>query len=148
MSSAYPIGWPSGQLVSGAFPAITKPIESLPGYKESIIDYANRIETLFGKMDSLYNNPEVLPLNRGSISNYFDFVWKFIHALITPVLRLQSEPKDFENFRSYIEEEEARLGNSLKRVHFIIDGVDTLTLITGAGRIEKVSTSQLAQCYP
>jgi hypothetical protein len=133
-------------LVSGAFPAITKPVEPLPGYKTSIIDYANMIERLFGKMDSLYY--EVLPPNRGSIMTYFFNVWMFIHALITPVLRLQSEPNDLEKFIPYLKEEEARLGNSLKRVEFIIDGADTLTLITGAGRIEKVGTSQLAQYYP
>jgi hypothetical protein len=132
--------------VSGAFPAITKSVQSLPGYKESIIDYAIKIETLFGIMDGLYY--EVLPPNRGSIMAYFNYVWVFIHSLITPVLELESEPNDLENFIPYLEEEEARLRNSLKRVDFIIDGADTLTLITGAGRIEKVSISQLAQYYP
>jgi hypothetical protein len=33
--------------------------------------------------------------------------------------------------------EEARLGNNLRAVDYVIDGIDTLSLIAGVGRIEK-----------
>jgi hypothetical protein len=85
---------------------------------------------------------EVLPSNMGSISQYLEFVWRSVHTLLAPVYQLQPESNEPGNFELYLEEEEARLGNSLKRVNFIIDGLDTLTLVTGPGRIEKVSTLQ------
>jgi hypothetical protein len=77
-----------------------------------------------------------------SISYYLEYAWRSVHTLVAPVYQLQPEPNDPGNFKSYLEEEEARLGNRLKGVHFIIDGPDTLTLVTGPGRIEKVSTFQ------
>jgi hypothetical protein len=113
---------------------------SLLGYRASIIDYANRIEKIFAKMEVIYR--EALPPNRGSIFTYFECVWRSVHALIAPVYQLYPEPNEPGKFKSYLEEEEARLGNSLKGVHFIIDGLDALTLVTGADRIEKASTFQ------
>ena len=87
---------------------------------------------------------EVLPLNLQSVVEYFAEVWRPVHTLIAAVLSLQSSQDDPEKFRSCIEAEEVRLRNNLRAVDFIIDGTDTLTLITGVGRIEKVSTSELA----
>jgi hypothetical protein len=55
------------------------------------------------------------------------------------LLRLQPERDDAEKFKTYIEAEEARLENNLQAVDYIIDGMETLTLITGVGRIEKVN---------
>ena len=45
-----------------------------------------------------------------------------------------------ERFRSYVETEEERLRDGLETVKYAIDGMDTLSLITGQGRIEKVSS--------
>jgi len=119
--------------------------ESPIGYRESIIDYAYKINELFSKMDGL--RTEVLPINRNAVTSYFANIWEFVHRLIAPLLSLQpaSGQDDSEKFRSYLEAEEARLDNNLKAVDYIIDGTDTLTLITGVGRIEKVSTCQLCQ---
>jgi hypothetical protein len=107
------------------------------GYRASIIDYANKIEELFAKMEGVRS--EVLPLNLQPIVKYFTYVWEAVHTLIAPALSLQPSQDDPEKFKSYIEAEEARLGNNLRAVDYIIDGTDTLTLITGVGRIEKVS---------
>ena len=108
------------------------------GYRASIIDYAYKIEELFAKMEGVRS--EVLPLNLQPIVKYFTYVWEAVHTLIAPALSLQPSQDDPEKFKSYIEAEEARLGNNLRAVDYIIDGTDTLTLITGIGRIEKVST--------
>jgi len=53
------------------------------------------------------------------------------------VLSLSSGEDDSEMFRSYLDAEEARLGKNLEGVNYVIDGIETLTLITGVGRIEK-----------
>ncbi|KAI9438365.1 hypothetical protein H4582DRAFT_258574 [Lactarius indigo] len=107
------------------------------GYKASVIDYANKIEELLAKMEGI--RTEVLPPNRESIDEYFMYGWKFIHTLTAAVTPLLPEPgtSNLDRFRSYLEAEEARLSTNLKAVDYIIDGTDTLTLITGVGRIEK-----------
>jgi hypothetical protein len=108
------------------------------GYRESIINYALKIEDLLAKMDGI--RAEVLPLNLQAIVDYFTNVWEFVRTLTAPVLSLQPLQHEPDKFKSYIEAEEARLEYNLRAVHYTIDGADTLTLITGVGRIEKVST--------
>jgi len=103
---------------------ITDPLE---GFRSSIIEYAQKIEDLFAKMDGI--RAEVLPPNRERVDYYFTDVWKRVHRLTDAApspLYLSFDP---ENFRSYLE-----------AVNYIIDGTDTLSLITGEGRIEKVGT--------
>ena len=85
----------------------------------------------------------VLPPNRESIDDYFTDVWEPIHTLTAAVISLQPGSSNPEKFKPYLEAEEARLSANLKAVDYIIDGTDTLTLITGEGRIEKVSTCNL-----
>ena len=41
-------------------------------------------------------------------------------------------------FQSYVDAEEQRLREGLETVRYDIDAMDTLTLVTGPGRIEKV----------
>ncbi|KAH9052369.1 hypothetical protein EDB87DRAFT_1835857 [Lactarius vividus] len=89
------------------------------GYKASIIDYAEKIEELLAKMEGIRA--------------------ELIHTLTAAVTSLRPEPGtgNLDRFRSYLEAEEARLSTNLKAVDYIINGTDTLTLITGVGRIEK-----------
>jgi hypothetical protein len=79
----------------------------------------------------------VLPPNREVVDEYFHYVWEPVHTLISAALSLQYGQNKMEKFEPYLEEEEARLGANLKAVDYIIDASDTLTLITGVGRIEK-----------
>ena len=87
---------------------------------------------------------EVLPPNRRSVDDYFRYVWEPVHTLTAAVTPLQPEsgPGSGDKFKLYLEAEEARLSTNLKAVDYTIDGTDTLTLITGVGRIEKVSAKQ------
>ncbi|KAI9464119.1 hypothetical protein BJY52DRAFT_887705 [Lactarius psammicola] len=126
-TSSRPLGWSLPHWV--AFWAV--------GYRASIIDYANKIEELVAKMEGV--RAEVLPPNREFIDDYFIFGWETIHTLTAAVTPLQPElgPSISDKFKSYLEAEEARLSANLKAVDYIVDGTDTLTLITGAGRIEK-----------
>ena len=118
---------------------IRVPSECRVGYKASIIDYANKMEELLAKMEGV--RAEVLPPNRKSVDDYFRFVWECVHTLTAAVTPLQpdSGPSSGDKFQPYLEAEEARLGTNLKAVDYTIDGIDTLTLITGVGRVEKVS---------
>ena len=120
-------------------PTITGTAESPVGYRASIIDYALKIQDLLAKMDGV--RAEVLPLNLQAIVDYFSLVWGPVHTLLVPVLSLQTLQDESDKFKSYIEAEEARLQNNLRAVDYVIDGIDTLTLITGVGRAEKVSST-------
>jgi hypothetical protein len=81
---------------------------------------------------------KVLPPNRVSFDNYFTSVWKYVHTLTAAVTPLQPDSGNLGKFKSYLEAEEARLSTNLKAVDYVIDDTDTLTLLTGVGRIEKV----------
>jgi hypothetical protein len=85
----------------------------------------------------------VLPPNREAVDGYFEIVWRVVHTLTAAVISQYSsqysEPDDSKRFKSYLEAEEARLGKTLQKVNYIIDEVDTVPLIAGVGRIEKVS---------
>jgi hypothetical protein len=112
----------------------------ITGFKWSIIDYAGKIEELFGKMEVVRSM--VLPPNREAVDRYFACVWDGVHTLTAAVLSQNSSqnsrPDDLKKFNSYLEAEEARLGNNLRAVDYVVDGIDTLPLIAGVGRIEKV----------
>ena len=87
---------------------------------------------------------EVLPPNRRSVDDYFRFVWETVHTLTAAATSLEPEPgpSGGDKFKPHLEAEEARLSANLKAVDYTIDGTDTLILITGVGRIEKVGARQ------
>ncbi len=121
-------------------PFYSTPHQMIAGFKWSIIDYARKIEELFAKMEGVRS--VVLPPNRGVIDAYFGYVWQAVHTLTASVTSQTSSQSsgsdDLKTFKSYLEAEQARLGNNLRAVDYIIDGVDTIPLIAGVGRIEKV----------
>ena len=88
----------------------------------------------------------VLPPNRETVDEYFGYVWNDVHTLTAAVLSQSSSqssaPDGFKRFKSYLEAEKVRLGNNLRAVDYVIDEVDTLPLISGVGRIEKVRILQ------
>ena len=64
-------------------------------------------------------------------------IW-FIPSRLPYSLWILAGLTDPGNFKFHLEAEEARLGKNLRDVKYVIDGTDTLALITGGGRIEKV----------
>ena len=89
----------------------------------------------------------VLPPNREAIDDYFLYVWTPVHTLTAAVISLQPGPINLDEFKPYLESEEDRLSANLVAVDYDVDDTDTLTLIAGAGSIEKVSTSRSTQRY-
>src|SRR5258707_14250361 len=73
---------------------------------------------------------------------YFGYVWRAVHTLTAADLSQSSPPSsgsdDVKKFELYLEAEESRLENNLRAVDYIIDSIDTIPLIAGVGRIEKV----------
>jgi hypothetical protein len=106
------------------------------GFQWSLIDYAGKIEQLFAKIEGLRS--VVLPPNREAVDRYLVYVFEVVHTLTAGVLSQSSGPGEPKRFKTYLEAEETRLENNLRAVDYIIDGTDTLPLIAGVGRIEKV----------
>lgn len=104
------------------------------GYRASIVDYATKIEELLAKMEGI--RVEVLSPNQMDFDEYFTFGWTFVHTLTAAATALEPElgASNLDKFNSYLEAEEARLTANLKAVDYVIDGTDTLTLITAALR--------------
>jgi len=80
----------------------------------------------------------VLPPNRKAIDKYFTTVWKAVHTLTAAVPSRYYDLDDSEKFELYLKSEKERLEKKLQALHYVIDGIDTVTLITGGDRIEKV----------
>lgn len=121
-------------------------ISIIAGFKWSIIDYAQKIENLFAKMEGV--RTMVLPPNREVVDKYLAFVWVLVHSLTAATSSLLSSGlDDTEKFKLHLEAEEARLEKNLRAVDYVIDGIDTLKLITGGGRIEKVRIQHCAPRY-
>lgn len=106
-----------------------------------------KIKILFNKMFGML--PEISPENRIYTDKYLDFCWKLLFGVIAAV-----EYRDVPNgtgtqFASYVEAEEKRLQANLNGIRYDIDELDALSLVTGPGRIEKVSatTPITVSCY-
>ncbi|KAK7062151.1 hypothetical protein R3P38DRAFT_2495366 [Favolaschia claudopus] len=105
------------------------------GWHQSMTQYAGKIRELLAKMFSLRFH--VLQANQVSVDKYLDTIYEGVttlHSALNPCyvnLSLQ------ERFKSYVEAEEARLRGNLEAVSFDIDATNTLSLVTGPGRIER-----------
>ena len=82
----------------------------------------------------------VLPENRSFVDNYLDKVWlsaiKTSESLL-PVGQVPSHVKT--KFRAYVAMEEHRMTQNLASVHYTVDALETVQMITGSGTIENVS---------
>lgn len=76
---------------------------------------------------------------------YLDDIWPDI-ATLTYSLGPRSQYEGLhEEFRSHVDAEEQRLRQGLEELRYDIDAEDTLRLITGPGRIEKVRMRRMSR---
>ena len=105
--------------------------------------YADKIVQLFAKMSAI--RPSILSANQGAVQDYLQTVWKSVCTITSSFVRTYQPDSLQQRFASYVEAEECRLRDGLKTVRYDIDAMDTLSLITGPGRIEKVSHQRECQ---
>jgi uncharacterized Fe-S center protein len=98
--------------------------------------YKTKIRELIAKMFAIMTN--VLPANRATANEYLDLVYRGVTSLESSIAPCFITDSLQEKFRSYVEAEEARLRDNLKDVRYDIDARDTLALVIGPGRIERV----------
>ncbi|KAJ7129233.1 hypothetical protein C8R44DRAFT_776236 [Mycena epipterygia] len=105
------------------------------GWHQSMTRYVGKIRDLLAKMFALRLN--VLAANRGSVNKYLDSIYHGVttlHSALNPCYINESLQ---EKFNSYVEAEETRLRGNLEEISYDIDAPNTLSLITGEGRIER-----------
>ena len=98
--------------------------------------YANKIRELIAKMFAL--RTLVLPANRTAVNTYLESIYRDVTSLESGVQPCYVNEALQEKFSSYVEAEEARLRGNLEAVEYDIDAANTLALVTGEGRIERV----------
>ena len=77
--------------------------------------------------------------NRHSVDYYLRTVWPAAFEL-TQSLRPATAPENLEDrFSDFTKHEEERIRKNLAAIRFDIDAIDTVYVVAGPGRIEKVS---------
>ena len=98
--------------------------------------YAERIDNI---LTSLFNaRYSILQANRSSLDRYLECVWLQATELTQALCRVNLPKSIAARFQPFLEEEEERLRGNLQGVEYMIDDPDTLSLVTGGGKIEKV----------
>ena len=103
--------------------------------------YIVEIDTLLEKMFSLKSL--VPPANRRFIEQYLHSTWSLITELTTGFRRAEWNDLMREKFQAYVSQQEKEMRGRLEKVRYDIDAADTLLLVTGPGRIEKVRFTYL-----
>lgn len=86
--------------------------------------------------------PWLCPENRASAREYLSEIWIIVMSLVTSFEgRHQYSVFLQEKFGGYIAKEEERIKRNLEQVKYRIDDVETLYMIAGFGRLEKVVTN-------
>jgi hypothetical protein len=124
-------------------------------YKDKIYEL---VQQMFGTLE------HVLPSNRRAVDEYLFHTsfWRIELLLrstrsVNP--KILSDPDLAKITEAYTKTEEERLDLNLQDVAYELDTSDTVSLITGAGRIERVSTillqfedsrglTKIAVCFP
>lgn len=146
--AAYHIGWHTGRSVSHLLIAPSRSLHDTlsAGWKIGASMFANRImHTLSLMRDAL---PKVLPRSRSAVDDYF-VVWWWVAMMVTG-LQNSSEVElntSSNRFQEYIDMEEVRLRGNLEKVNYDVDASDTLSLVMGAGGLEKVRVSLVSLPY-
>jgi len=99
-------------------------------------EYSTKIDENIGKLFALL--PAVKLENQTAANTYMSEVYKRIATIYKSLNPGYVNQNVKSRFISYVQEEEARLRRNLEAVRYSIDAKDTLSLVTGPGRIEKV----------
>ncbi|KAF8589617.1 hypothetical protein K439DRAFT_1332394 [Ramaria rubella] len=111
------------------------------GWHQSLAYYAAKIREILAKMFAIL--PHILPANRGPVHKYLGEVYQDITTVEASVNPCFINETLQARFKDHLDGEEARLKKNLDTVRYDIDAMDTLILITGAGRIGKFAHTLL-----
>ncbi|KAI0633741.1 hypothetical protein C8Q77DRAFT_1157905 [Trametes polyzona] len=105
------------------------------GWQMTATYYRDKIIEILAKMFSLQS--QIHPANAQAVEKYLEAVYKRVCTLTSSLVTVDESDALKARFQSYVDAEEQRLREGLETIRYDIDAIDTLTLITGPGRIEK-----------
>ncbi|KAJ7481705.1 hypothetical protein FB451DRAFT_135256 [Mycena latifolia] len=105
------------------------------GFHQSMSIYATKIRELIAKMFAV--RTLVLPANRTAVNSYLETIYNGVTSLESGLAPCYVNEALQEKFSSFVEAEEARLRGNLEAVDYDLDAANTLSLVTGQGRIER-----------
>jgi hypothetical protein len=111
------------------------------GWAVSLYDYAIKI---FGLIAEIHKASEsALPGNRNFIEGYISVTptWQLIQYLFRGMSIRDLDQSCRDKFKDYVQSEEDRIRANLESVGYDIDATNTLALVTGSGRMERVMLS-------
>ena len=98
--------------------------------------YVEKIRRIMGLMYGLRSR--VLSKNRFDVDYYLSKVWPTIVDLSEGLQESELPEELHERFLPFMEHEEALIRRNLQDIRFDIDALDTVYVVAGQGRIEKV----------
>ena len=104
-----------------------------PGWRCATSKYLAEIQRMIEDFHT--DMPSVLAVNRPSINAYLTItpVWTLLAGM-----ERYDESAHHHRFQQYIDSEEARIKANLEKFNYRIDARDTLKLVIGSARIERV----------
>ena len=109
------------------------------GFEVTLRQYCNRIRDRFSEL--CYHYESLIPGNAGVFSAVITF-W-VVERVIVRVHTIDADDIEDEyqnpSFQAYAKGIEKQLEERLKRLNYLIDDRNTLSLVTGPGRLEEVS---------
>ncbi|KAI0666572.1 hypothetical protein C8Q78DRAFT_434848 [Trametes maxima] len=105
------------------------------GWQMTSTNYVLKINALFDEMFALL--PHIRPENHRFAYEYLDAVWEPVTTYTSSLEMVYLEDELWARFESQVYSEERRLEEVWKSFRYNIDALDTVSLITGPGRIEK-----------
>jgi hypothetical protein len=114
------------------------------GFEVTLRQYCYRIRNRFSEIYSLSDS--LIPGNAGVFSAVMTF--RILENVIVRVHTIDADDIEDEyqnpSFQAYAEGIEKQLEERLKRLNYLIDDMNTLSLLTGPGRLEEVCGNRSA----
>ncbi|KAI0331154.1 hypothetical protein GY45DRAFT_1276344 [Cubamyces sp. BRFM 1775] len=105
------------------------------GWQMTATYYRDKVIELLAKMFSM--RPRIHNANIDAVQKYLLTVYRRVTTVTSSFICTYQSDSLKARFQSYVDSEEQRIREGLETVRYDIDAMDTLTLITGPGRIEK-----------
>ena len=106
--------------------------------------YCEKIGEIFDAM--IHLSDEVLPENRKEVNEYIGKAWEEVTIFARSIKWERGTEDVAEKFRSHVAAEEERLQKNFEDFKYDIDSYDSVSLISGHGRIETVQFPSLYTC--
>lgn len=119
----------------------------LAGFQQSLDYYAEKITETLQDLHSFAL--VVIPPNRSIVKEYISCTeLRLVDMLLASIKQAcasinHSDDVYMSKFSDYVKKQEDDLGENLEKIRFEIDSLDTVTIVTGPGRLEQVSRTTI-----